>query len=373
MGEQVSDIGSFVTKISEDTEEKEFQEFCKGLKYLSEHTHTGGRFFLRNLKIFKRTYSKLQKEGCLVSNDLRSIVNGTDPELFMGLKKAFAEPVRDHLFRFMEEQWAWEAIRDEKLSFGNVSGYAKDDTEVEDYSRKCEKIFSEKGNREFIELARKKRRRFSKVEKTVSDRLNSSRTFISDIRQYSRACCFTEQWKSEHHWKAYAGEWKGACICFDTELRDDDNFKMVPYKMSYEPRTETDLLGQFCRLIHIDKSGKKMLDRKRPSKKEVIRFCNNTMAAMIERMFSRTDEEAVDDVEWRYLNVGKIDGREYSDDERWGCPVPGRIKYVIIGPEADVYRERIKQACEKKGRHIPYVEINSFFEIINNPDNIDLN
>ena len=91
---------------------------------------------------------------------------------------------------------------------------------------------------------------------------------------------------------------------------------------------------------------------------------------MIERMFSRTKDDAVEDNEWRYLNVGKIDGREYSDDERWYCPIHGRIKYVIVGPGTDDYRERIIKECVDK--HIPYVEIDERFEVVNNPCLIDL-
>ena len=362
-----SDVNSFIDSLIEDAEEKDFREFCRGLEHLSKHI--GSRFFIRNLKVFKKIYADLQKQGRLVSNDLKAIVDGTDSDLFIGLKKAFSELAPSHLFRFMEAEWVYEAVKDEKLSFGNVPKYDSDDTEVEDYSRKCEKIFSEDGNREFMALARKKYRHFNRVEKEVGQKLDSSRTFISDIRKYSRACCFTEQWRSPHHCITYADNWKGACICFDTVLREDDPFKMTPYKMSYEPRTQMDLLAQFCRMLHVDKSGKKMLNYRKPSKKEIKQFCDNCMAAMIERMFSRTKKDADKDNEWRYLNVGKIDGREYSDDERWSCPIRGRIKYVIIGPGAGDYRDLIIQECDGK---IPYVEINENFEVINNPDCIDL-
>ncbi len=248
--------------------------------------------------------------------------------------------------------------------------YDSDDTEVEDYSRKCETIFSEEGNREFVALARKGYRHFNRVEKNVRQGLDSSRSFIADIRKYSRACCFTEQWRSSHHWTTYADNWKGACICFDTALREDDSFKMTPYKMSYKSRTRMDFLAQFCRMLHIDKSGKKMLNYRKPSKKEIKQFCDNCMAAMIERMFSRTKDDADKDNEWRYLNVGKIEGREYSDDERWSCSIRGRIKYIIIGPGVADCRNMIIQECNCK--HIPYVEINDKFQIMNNPDLVDL-
>ena len=361
------DVESFVKNMPEDTEGMVFREFCRGLEHLSKHI--GSRFFIRNLKVFKKTYANLQKQGCLASNNLKAIVDGTDSDLFIGLKKAFSEPAPSNLFRFMEAKWIYEAVKDERLSFGNVSMYDSDDTEVEDYSRKCEKIFSEDGNREFMALARKNYRHFNKVEKDVGRKLDSSRTFISDIRKYSRACCFTEQWRSLHHWTTYADNWKGACICFDTAFREDDPFKMTPYKMSYEPRTQMDLLAQFCHMLHVDISGKKMLNYRKPSKKEIKQFCDNCMAAMIERMFSRTKDGADKDNEWRYLNVGKIDGREYLDNERWSCSIRGRIKYVIIGPSAGSYRDLIIQECNGK---IPYVEINENFEVINNPDCIDL-
>ena len=104
----------------------------------------------------------------MLSNDLKEIVTGTDCDLFIGLKEAFSKPVPSHLFRFMEEKWAYEAIRDEKLSFGNVSMYDADDTEVEEYSRKCEKVFSEQSIREFMTLAGKNDGRFKKMEKDVS-------------------------------------------------------------------------------------------------------------------------------------------------------------------------------------------------------------
>lgn len=362
-----SDVNPLVKNNANDVEEEEFHGFCIGLEHLSKHI--GSRFFIRNLKIFKKTYADFQKQGCLTSNNLKAIIDGTDSDLFIGLKRAFSEPVPSQLFRFMKAERVYEAVRDERLSFGNVPTYDYDDTEVEDYSRKCEKIFSEDGNRKFMALARKKYRHLNKVEKDVSHKLDSSRTFIGDIRKYSRACCFTEQWRSSHHWTTYADDWKGACICFDTAIREDDPFKMTPYKMSYEPRTQMDLLEQFCRVLHIDKSGKKMLDYRKPSKKEIKQFCDNCMAALIERMFSRTKDDADKDNEWRYLNVGKIDGREYSDDEHWSCPIRGRIKYVIIGPGSNDYRDLIIQECNGK---IPYVEIDEDFEVINNPYCIDL-
>lgn len=90
-----SSVESFVKNVIEDSEEKEFQEFCKGLKHLSNHI--GSRFFIRNLKVFKKTYADLQKQGCLASNDLKAIVYGTDSDLFIGLKKAFSEPAPSNL------------------------------------------------------------------------------------------------------------------------------------------------------------------------------------------------------------------------------------------------------------------------------------
>ena len=113
-----------------------------------------------------------------------------------------------------------------------------------------------------------------------------------------------------------------------------------------------------------------MLNYRKPSKKEIKQFCDNCMAIMIERMFSRTKDDVDKDNEWRYLNVGKIEGREYSDDERWECSVSGRIKYVIIGPDAKDYRKQIIQECNSK--NIPYIEINYSFEILVNPYNIKL-
>ncbi len=363
-----SDINSFTNSPLDDAEEKEFQEFYKGLEHLSKHI--GSRFFIRNMKVFRKTYTNLKKQGRLTSNNLKTTVNGTDSDLFIGLKKAFSEPTPPHLFRFMEEKWIFETIRDEQLSFGNVSLYDSDDTEVEDYSHKFGWIFSEDNNRKFITLARRRIHRFSNIENDVSQKLDNSRTFIGDIRRYSRACCFTEQWRSPHHWKTYADNWKGACICFDTILRKDDPFQMTPYKMSYEPRTQMDILAQFCRMLHIDESGRRMLNLRKPSKKEIVQFCDNCMAIMIERMFSRTKDDADKDNEWRYLNVGKIDGHEYSDDERWSCSIRGRIKAVIIGPGADEYRMHIIQECYRK--YIPYIEIDEQFKIINNPYDIYL-
>ena len=124
-------------------------------------------------------------------------------------------------------------------------------------------------------------------------------------------------------------------MCFDTTISSDDGFKMRPYRMSYDKRTDLDLLGQFCDLLHVDKSGRKMLDRDVPSEAEVRRFCNNSMGGMIERMFTRTKRDAEKDDEWRYMTVGMIEGHGYSKNERWSCPIPGRIKYVIIGPGCD--------------------------------------
>ncbi len=89
------------TKKLEDPEEREFREFCKGLEYLSKHI--GSRLFVRNLRVFNKTYTNLQKQGSLVSNNLKAIVDGTDYGLFLGIKSTFSEPVPPHLFRFMGE------------------------------------------------------------------------------------------------------------------------------------------------------------------------------------------------------------------------------------------------------------------------------
>ena len=90
------DVESFVKNMSEDTEGREFREFCRGLEHLSKHI--GSRLFIRNLKVFKKTYADLQNQGCLASNNLKAIVDGTDSDLFIGLKKAFSEPAPSNDF-----------------------------------------------------------------------------------------------------------------------------------------------------------------------------------------------------------------------------------------------------------------------------------
>ncbi len=347
--------------------EEEFDEFCKGLEHLS--THGGGRFFIRNMKVFRKCYSRLQRENSVVVGDLASVIRNTDDGLFIGLKRSFSEEVPDHLYRYMAGKWMLDAIKNQALSFGNVDGYDEDDTEVEDYADLCRRVFSKERNKRFIKLARKKLFRFGRVEREVSGKLDRSRDFVSDFREYARACCFTERWDSPHHWEVYADGWSGACMCFDTTILDGDGFKMRPYRMSYEERTDLDLLGQFCELLHVDRSGRKMLDRNVTSETEVRRFCNNSMGGMIERMFTRTKRDAEKDDEWRYVTVGMIDGRSYSKDERWSCPIPGRIKYVIIGPGCDC-RDELEETCESKG--IPFVEMDWTLRIVRNPYGVKL-
>lgn len=247
----------------------------------------------------------------------------------------------------MSCEHAIKSIENHTLYFSSASCYSEDDTKVDDLASFNHKRFDKTICESFIEMVRKQPNMSEEKVSKVSRNLSDFEQYYETLRKFTRVCCCTDSPNSSYHWEKYACGGTGACLCFKSE----DIHREVR-KISYEPRTDVDPTQQLSKLLHLNYAGTKLIDKKIPTKQEVLRYTCTLKGQLIERLFSRSaifKGEAIHlDKEWRYITFGKVSELDTQGKEQFFDKLWGQFQAVYLGPnvsEAD--KSKVIEVCEK--------------------------